>query len=666
MVVATEEKTDTKKKKGDLDMATALRDWRWGLQYRRKFFAAAEEDMEFALGKQWDDDDVTELENAGVMPVTVNEVAPILQLLWGIESQNRSDIRAYPEGKEDSVEAEIVTRLLKNAIGKQAEADYKITEMFFDGNACGESWLEPWLDNTEDLIISQYRTRKSEYYQFSWDPYAKEYDLSDATFFDKFTCDLTKDQILQIYPDAEDLLKNASNGKLPTSDVGGKVDALGSHEQPLEYGEKQKGGSADPFSWAREGIANFDLLEHFYKKYVDRWYVIDQRANLVKEADGKEEAENYARIANERDPDGAQVAVAVRKKVPEIWMMAMTGGVDKPLHDGRAWSYPAWKSWPYMPYFAQRSTAKLKESSRDLAIQGITRRIKSLNREKNKRRTQELRHLNQSANSGWLTPENAWVNRDDVENYGSASGVNLEYKQEIGKPERIYPMALSQGHAQLAQESSDDIKRASGVNPDLLAAQEGGTDSGRAIALRQKQGLVMVQPYLDNYTRTKKIYTKFTMSQLPELFTIERAMRVCGDAFIAENFQKPVMVPLIDPKTGQPVIDPRTQQPALAPQIDPMTGQPVMETDMAAATEMFKKVINDKELMLYDVAIGEVVSKETVQYVNFLLLSEMMGQGVPIPPDVMVDESTLPQASKEKIKKALQAQLAAAATKPKK
>jgi hypothetical protein len=394
--------------------------------------------------------------------------------------------------------------------------------------------------------------------------------------------------------------------------------------------------------------------------------VVDGRVGSIQEASSKEEADAYVTTFNSNDPEGKTMAKAIKRRVPEIWVMAIVPGVDDPLAHERAWSFPAWPSWPYIPYFAERTTVKIRSDKRHLMVQGVTRDIKDLNRELNKRRTQELRHLNQSANSGWLTPENAWVNRDDVENEGAAPGANLEYKPEVGKPERIFPTQLSQGHAQAAAEHSGDMKEASGINADLLAAQEGGQDSGRAIALRQKQGLVMVQGMFDNLSRSKKCLAKFILSQLPEIYTVERAVRVCGESFIRDNFTVPVMGPAVNPQTGQPMMDPATGQPAMVPQIDPMTGQPKTQVDVNAAKNVFNQVLNDKELTTYDIAVGENISQDTIALANYMTLMDMAKQGIPIPPDVLIDESLIATSHKAKIKSAMERMSAATQPTPKK
>jgi len=633
----------------EMTVERVLDDFTFAYDYKRKFLRFAEQDVEFSLGKQWDDEDVEVLKDRGVLPLTINKIDPILRLLRGLESQNRSDFKAYPEGEEDSLKSEVVTRLIKNAI-KMDEGEYKISELFSDGAMCGEAWLEPYVDFSGSLMEGQFKIRKSDYFSFFWDPNAREYDLSDAQYLCKITYDLTRDQVLSLYPEAEDQLGDAP-GKINLSGIAMDPNSLsvGVIRETKNYKDKDSNWSA-----VRQDAAAYDLLEYHYKRYVDHYYVIDQRSGAMKEADSKEEAENYVKVVNQRDPEGKDMASAIKKRVAEIWMMAIVGGTEKPLAHERAWSYPAWSGWPYIPFFAFRYSGHLTSDNRHLAVTGITRGIADLNRELNKRRTQELRHLNQSANSGWLTPENAWVDRDVVRDFGSTPGVNIEYKLEIGKPERMFPTPLSQGHAQLAAENSNDIKEASGINADLLASASGGQDSGRAIAIRQKQGLVMVQGLFDNLSRTKKRLGKFILSQLGEIYTVERAMKVVGEAFIAQNFSEPVMGPMIDPKTGRPAANPQTGQPILVPQVDPQTGRPVTQVNQNAAMEFFNQVLMDKDLGKYDVVVGEAVSQETVLLGNYMTLMDMAKQGIPVPPDVLIDESMISSSHKAKIKSAIE------------
>lgn len=626
---------------GELTPKTVLEHFKAAYEYKRKFLASAQEDAEFTLGKMWDDADVSELKEKGVRALTINKIRPNLFLLKGIESQNRSEFRAFPEGKEDHVTAEIATHLLKNVM-KNSDGDYKVSEVFEEGNTVGESFIEPYrhypytvrADGTVN-VNAQMKLKKTEYCYLFPEAGFKEYDMSDANHLCKITYDVSKEQLMQMFPEKEKEIENLVNGKLV-------IDGIFKQEQPgatatqnrnpTNYKESQ---STNIAPWANKN--GFDLLDYYYKKWVDHYFVADLKAGTVKAAKDKAEAENYVAAATKDDQPGEESAKVIKRSCPEIWVVFLTGGMDEFLAEEKAWSFPRWDGWPFIPYFCYRSTMPMGDNQRDLAVQGITRIVKDLNRELNKRRTQELRHLNQSTSSGWLSQEGAWVEQEKMDKHGSAPGINATYKKGFDKPERIFPMPLSQGHAQAAAEHQQDMKEALGINTDLLAATEGGQQSGRAIALRQKQGLVMVQGIFDNLSRTKRLLGRFILSQLKSVYDVQTVVRVLGDAFIQEHFS----IPVTDPMTGQPVIDPRT-------------GAPATQIDQQAVVQSINSVLNDAELGLYDVAVGENVSSETIQYGNYLELTELAKSGVPVPPEVMIEESNISESSKKSILGAIQ------------
>jgi hypothetical protein len=119
-------------------------------------------------------------------------------------------------------------------------------------------------------------------------------------------------------------------------------------------------------------------------------------------------------------------------------------------------------------------------------------------------------------------------------------------------------------------------------------------------------------------------------------------MQVLGDGFIKDNFQKPVFSALGDP------------------QVRP-DGQLETEPDIDMARLVINKVLTDSAIGKYDVTIGEGTFNETIQIANFMTLMEMASKGIPIPPDVLVEESMLAPGQKEKIITGIQKQQAAMA-----
>ncbi len=593
-----------------------LKDLKRARRVKKSWIEEAKEDFEFLYGKQWDSEKKEKLEKSGKPALTINKIQPNIHLVSGIQRQNKTDFKAYPEGSEDSLAADITTRLLKNAI-KRSMCEYKLNEQFEDGITCGEGWIEPYIDYTTDLINGQLRIKKESPFEIYIDPDSTEYDLSDAEFVVKVKQGLSKEQLNKLFPDKEKEINRIGNGTINLDEIG-----KGGHRQVTDYPDADQMDGEDEFEEKDKG---YDLIEYQYKKYVARYVIADKTQGKTVETSNKEEAEAY----QEQWDKGGEVKI-FKRMTPEIWICSLVGNTL--VDDYLAPFYPRWKSFSLFAFLAHRTTVPMKD--REYMVQGIVRGLKDPQREMNKRRSQELHHLNSSTNSGWLAEEDSIKKKEDAKKYGAASGYILEYKKNAARPERIFPAPLSQGHAQLAAEATQDMKEISGINADLLAQNE-STQSGKAIHLRQQQGMVMIQRIMDNFSFTKKLIGKFILSQLGELYTIESAVRVVGEAFIKESFSRPVL----DPMTNEPQLD--------------ETGELVTEVDEEGVMAVFNQVLNDPDLVNYDISVGEGANSQTVKYGNSLLLMELLEKGFPIPPDIIIDETLMDTGVKERIKQSL-------------
>ena len=481
---------------------------------------------------------------------------------------------------------------------------------------------------------------------------------------------MSEDDLISLFPESRKAIEAADDGKLNFDAIVGKAE--GAHIQPKDY---PKSGSSDFRADKKKG---FDLLERYYKKFVEKHYIGDKETGKIQEAESKEKAEGFVveyqdAIRQEQEqymvaeqqfvmaqanaqmlaqqglpvdpveppiqppPLNPERFVHFTRNVPEIWYFAHTPGIENPLADERAWFYPKWKSYPFIPFFARFSTAPITGEDRHLLVQGVVYPVKNVQEKHNKAETLKLLHLNSATNSGWLSEENAWVDPKAVKDFGATPGINLEYKKGSQKPERVFPMPLSQGHAQIAAESAEAIKAILGINADLLAVQEGGQSSGRAIALRQRQGLLMVQELFDNLSRSRMLAGKFLLTQMSEIYDTETAKKVLGEAFLKRSFPAPTQT-VPDPMTGQPI-----EMPIPGPD-----GQP-MPYDFEGADLAIAEVLSG-DLGTYDVSVGESVSSETIRLANMADLKEMSAaQPGLIPPDLLIEESMLPQSTKTRI-----------------
>jgi len=648
-------------KKDKLTIDRSLADFRSAYRAKSKLVKREKEDFLFALGDQWRSEDVQKLDLAGVRPMTDNRIAPNLFLLTGLERQNRTDFKAFPEGEEDGLKAEVASVLLKDAI-KKSGFTYKSSEQFKDGITAGESHLELFLDFTESLINGKPQWAKCDGDCLFPDPTSREYDFSDARYVYKFTKNVELEDLVNLYPDSEKVIREAGHGRF---DLDAALELSGTHRQPKDYPTEQNPSSSTDEENTREG---FDLIERYYKKWVKHIFVGDMKTGELNEVKSREDAEAFiseyqAGIVSDQaayqeaitqdpntpipspdqDPERFRI---IERQVPEMWCFAHTPGVPKPLSDKRAWFYPKWKTYPFVPYFARFSTAPLKGDERHLLIQGLVHGVKGAQEKHNKAEMLMIRHLNSATNSGWIAEEGAWIDESKVQQFGAAPGVNLTYKRGMKKPERIFPMPLSDAHRIISAESAESIKAQLGINADLLATQDSGRASGRAIALRQRQGLLMVQELFDNLTRSRVIAGRFLLTQLGEIYDTETAFRVLGEQFLQKNFPP---LQILNEQTGQP-----------EPMQDPATGQP-MPFDKEMAVTVLEDVLAG-DLERYDVAVGEAVASESQKLANAAEVREVaqMFPGA-IPPDVLIRNSQLPEATKTEILNALQQAQAAQA-----
>ncbi len=64
------------------------------------------------------------------------------------------------------------------------------------------------------------------------------------------------------------------------------------------------------------------------------------------------------------------------------------------------------------------------------------------------------------------------------------------------------------------------------------------------------------------------------------------------------------------------------------------------------------ELLQTEDLTKFDVAIGESAHNPTTKHSNFVIWAEMAGKGIPVPPELLIELSDLPD--KEKVKAAMQ------------
>lgn len=199
-----------------------------------------------------------------------------------------------------------------------------------------------------------------------------------------------------------------------------------------------------------------------------------------------------------------------------------------------------------------------------------------------------------------------------------------QVRRELAKPDgvivaregEVNPLGLHAqlvpAHIELLRDAKSEMTR-QGPSPGIVGRQA-SSQSGIAIQREQEAGLTEQAPLLASFDDWVLRMYRAMADGIKQFWTDEKHIRVTDD----ENAPRFLVMnePIIDEMSGQPMIDPRTGQPAVK----------------NIPSEM------DVDLVL-DVTPDTAVQQEE----QFAKLVELVQAGIPFPPDVIIEASSLPK-----------------------
>ena len=422
-------------------------------------FARMHEGFRFYTGDQWDLADLEKLAEEKRPALTINLILPIVNLLSGIQRQGRQDVTVVARKGGLKALAAVYTQLLRHCLD-MTDADYEVADAFLDGIIGGKGWLQTDVDYSDDPVSGDLTVRKVSPFSIREDPDATEYDLNTSGKFVIHDTWMDKEALLLNFPAKR---ADIEAGGLDIDPASGDVT-----------------GENDSLRWR--------VRECWWKQFQNRTVLIHTVTGAMKTV----------------MPEQAQLATAIAQKskhwVVKDWVVpvlnkTVTAGnmvladIEDPY--GGVVRFPYTRFCPFWT---------------DGYVMGVVQNLTGPQQEVNKRRSQALHNLNQTANSGFKVKK--ILNNYDrhLATFGSTPGVVLDESKAGGSIERIEPAPLSAGHTASAQLSADDMKEISGANHNLMGqVTENFAESGKAIELRQAQGMKVVEVVFDNFARTQKL-----------------------------------------------------------------------------------------------------------------------------------------------------------------
>lgn len=602
-LVGEVEATEVKPKRDDTEtIAEVQRLFKEAKQLEADFRKAGKLAEDFYFGDQWDSADRKKLEASGRPAITINEIEPKIDLLKGYQTRNRYDIRYFPVEGGDSVVADILTALVKN-ITEQNNFAYEESAVFEDQLIPGRGLFDvnvSYEDNLEGEI---------EIDRFQWDdgffgPHEKM-DASDAEYQVK-TKWFSLARLKSLWPDkADDIAKDFEGIKGACDDP---------HIQHRDYPDGGTEVAADGVSTTDPDFVDiarkqYRVLECWQRDYTRVSVLVNAGADIYQSAEGWDNKDIAAVMTI---PGFTKVGRTVKKiRVTTVAGSVVLADEISELFD----------EFGLIPVYAKKRGKKVWSK-----IKGVI----DPQREANKRHSQYIDIINKMAAYGYFYDDQTFVDPKDERRFkrdAAKPGFTCKVQNIKNKPVAAEGVKFPGEVVQLMAMESDKIKEIMNVNGEMLG-QASNAESGIAIARRQQSGLMGNEFLFDNLSLAKRSLGRLLVKLIQKVYTPHRMARILQTVNQRNVDQPPVQ----------------------------LGGQPIEKYPM----ELLQALLEEADLTKYDVAVGESQHSPTNRMINFALWSEMAAKGVPVPPELLIDLSDLPD--KEKVKQMIaQASQAAAA-----
>lgn len=470
----------------------------------------------------WTQEDWDDAVDAGIDPITINRIFPVVSLIQGLGAVNKTSIQAKGRTSKDSDTGMIMTESIQFIIDQydgEALIDMGIRDQLLAGWGNIKVGLNS--DPRREKVGLFYRDWKEVW----WDPFGSPWLdplVTKYVFSQKWTdLETVKAMFPEKDKDIDQAFQEMTHGK--AADHSPVIDEA----SQVEFYMRMYGTTG----WA-------DTNRHRVRP-VEIWYVVYERAAFAVFPDGRcielgpnmQQGEMYNAILNSQS--------VVSAVVPKIKTCTFLGDIelqhiDSPYDHGL---------YPFAPFVCY--------TDRYGQPFGVPRQLRGQNVEINKRRSMALALLRKRR----LIAEEGVVNPDQNSLDNLYSEANKLDGLMIVKDGKLNALKLEEhnelfpAHIKLLEMSEQEIKEISGANAEL-AGYQSNAESGVAIERRQQQGATMTAPIFNNVRRTHKILGALVGANIQQFWTGEKIIRVTdrltgADKFLALNQQ------FNDPANGQ-------------------------------------------------------------------------------------------------------------------
>lgn len=428
-------------------------------------------------GKQLSPAVLQALKNRGQAPLVFNLIGPTIDAVLGIEAKTRTNWIVRPDN-DDSVEVAEAMNEKLNEASRLSLADRGCADGYAAQVKTGLGWVE--VNRNSDPFDAPYRVNYVNRNEIFWDWHAKRPDLKDCRYLVRERW-LDEDRALLAFPTHKQLISHAVRGWKAW-------DGAWSDNKPQQmvqlmhaYSEMQE-TVFDEETWFDTDRRRIRVFEVWYRAY--------QRGTVLKLSDGRviEYQANNPLHQTAIALKTAQPIVGTFPKMRLCYFLGCHRIVDLPSpmpHD----------SFPYIPLWGFR------EDGTGIPY-GLIRRMMSPQDEVNARRSKMMWLL--SAKRVIMDSDASLMDIEELtDEVQRPDGVIIMNPSRINRDQYAFRIEqdfqLASQQFEIMVEAQKMIQDTAGVYSALMGRQDGGADSGVAIASLVEQGSTTLAELNDNY-----------------------------------------------------------------------------------------------------------------------------------------------------------------------
>lgn len=454
------------------------------------------ESLDMYSGKQWTEKDAANSLKKNIPPLVKNFIARNVNVLVGLQRQNKTALRCHPEETGDNIAASIASRLLHFTMRK-GNGYVATSEAFKEQCIMGLSWITPYVDFSEDGVNGDIRIKMESAFNKFFDPHTRETDLSDCGYMVNRQV-ISKQKAVMMFPDKKALIEGSN----------------------ADY-------KSDYFVMEHTGLKNLCMIKELWERELVPHYtiIVDGQMLTISE-------ENYRK--NKQYIDQLKVLSNYEEVRHNRRQMRLTTVLNDNiiLYDGKS-PYEG-DMFPSIPCFGFFTKSQELWSQR---LTGIVENLKDSQREINKWSANQMHYVLTSIHSGWQMDKNAVDDKRVLSKGMSTPIIEVNPGKRL---DRIAPPQLPSAFIDMGQRAADDFMRL-GLNADALGMQS-GAESARLTKLRQMQGLATVGELTENFNHAFMQTGRMVLGMIFQFYGIEKIMRILGDEFqgVAEEHLRQV------------------------------------------------------------------------------------------------------------------------------